>query len=292
MREAWSAGVDGYVLKPFTKEIFLRAIAALTPGPQDIAAVNPDDGRSDGKSFLHELPAEMRNRIVDMSAILDYQARQKVLQGGEVLKYFYFVVEGKMEERQPAEAGVGETVRTYGPGECFGVTELMAGDPIRSEFATVSPTRLGRLPQEVFEGMLEKFPKIGITLSRCLASKARQLEVEDGDERSDLEGRLEILDLPTLVQAISLRQKTCVIELPELNAEIAFVAGSVLSVRKPDCEGEEAFFRIMAMNPTNFKIVIKPVPGERNVHLSTTNLLLESVKYIDEQRTSAAERSG
>ena len=289
MRQAWSAGVDGYLLKPFTKEIFLQALFSLTaetPLQSDGAAEDEAKGDGDGKSFLYELPPEMRSRIVDMSAILDVPQGETVLRQGETLTYFYFVVEGCVEEHQPPAAGVGEAVRTFGPGECFGVTELMAGDPIRSDFLTTAPSRLGRLPQEVFEGMLEKFPKISITLSRCLASKARLLEVR-GDDEGGVSGRLEILDLPTLIQAISLRQKTCVIELPDLAAEIAFVSGRVVSVHKPDREGEQAFHEIMAMNPTNFKIVVKRVTGAWNIQSSTTNLLLESAKYIDEKAAPA-----
>jgi two-component system chemotaxis response regulator CheY len=296
MRQAWSAGVDGYLLKPFTKEIFLQALFALTAEAHPHGEVPEEDeddakGEGDGKSFLYELPPEMRSRIVDMSAILDVPRGETVLKQGETLTYFYFVVEGNVEEHQPPAGGVGEAVRRFGPGECFGVTELMAGDPIRSDFLTTAPSRLGRLPQEVFEGMLEKFPKISITLSRCLASKARQFDVR-GDDESDLSGRLEILDLPTLIQAISLRQKTCVIELPDLAAEIAFVSGRVVSVQKPDGKGEQAFHEIMAMNPTNFKLVVKSLAGEWNIHSSTTNLLLESAKYMDERAASAERKAG
>ena len=270
-------------------ETFLQAYSPDCGGPRAEPAEDQEKGDGDGKSFLYELPPEMRSRIVDMSAILDVPAGETVLRQGETLTYFYFVVEGCVEEHQPPAAGVGEAVRTFGPGECFGVTELMAGDPIRSDFLTTMPSRLGRLPQEVFEGMLEKFPKISITLSRCLASKARQFEVR-GDEESGVSGRLEILDLPTLIQAISLRQKTCVIELPDLAAQIAFVSGRVVSVHKPDRQGEQAFHEIMAMNPTNFKIVVKPVAGEWNIQSSTTNLLLESAKYIDEKAAPAKKQ--
>ena len=88
-------------------------------------------------------------------------------------------------------------------------------------------------------------------------------------------------------QAISLRQKTCVIELPDLSAEIAFVSGRVVSVHKPDRKGEQAFHEIKANNPTNFKIVVKPVVGDWTIQSSTTNFPLESAKYIDEKSAPA-----
>ena len=76
----------------------------------------------------------------------------------------------------------------------------------------------------------------------------------------------------------------------DLAAQIAFVSGRVVSVQKPDREGEQAFHEIMAMNPTNFKIVVKPVAGEWNIQSSTTNLLLESAKYIDEKAAPAKKQ--
>ena len=148
MRQAWSAGVDGYILKPFTKEIFIKALFSLTSeaaSPADCVEDDGSRGEGDSKSFLYELSPEMRTRIVDMSAILDVPGGQTLLRQGEILTYFYFVVEGRVEEHQPPAAGVGEVVRTFGPGECFGVTELMAGDPIRSDFATAAPSRVGRM---------------------------------------------------------------------------------------------------------------------------------------------------
>lgn len=297
MKEAWQAGVDGYLLKPFTKEIFLHALVALDPR-QDVGE-EPEEsrepaGEAKGQviAFLDQLPSAMRRRMLDMSVVVSFDRAQAILYHGESVEYFYFVVSGQVEEHQVSNGSGGHLVRNYAKGECFAVTELIAGDPLRSNFRAASNARIGRVPRAAFEGMLVKFPEISVTLSRYLASKARLLamkgeELADEtdhhqDSDSDISGRLEILDLPSLVQAINLRQKTCEIVLPEMDAVISFVRGQIISVKHPKCEGTEAFYHIMEQKPSSFRLVVKSVDVRRNIDVSTTQLLLDSAKYIDE----------
>lgn len=290
MRLAWKTGVDGYLLKPFTKELFLKAIVALRIELTDQVEPEASDEQGPAEtSFLDSLPADLRSRIVNMSAVATVEAGQTILRAGEVPTHFCFLEEGKVTETRAPTAGAGgdqaaPAVRTHAAGACFGVTELMVGDPLRTDFVTAAPSRVGRMSREVFEGMLEKFSRISLALSRYLAFEARELEVTSSADDSDLAGRLEVLDLPTLVQAINLRQKSCVIELPEIQAEIVFRSGQVISVRKPGCEGEQAFYEIMEVNPQRFRVVVKPRDVRRNVHVPTTRLLLESVRVLDERR--------
>jgi two-component system chemotaxis response regulator CheY len=306
MRRAWNTGVDGYLLKPFTKELFLKALVSLSlEFTSEVERVIGEESRAEGKSFLRELPEELRGRIIDMSVIMDVPAGEVVLSPGEVPQHFFFLEEGRVEERQE-EIGAGvDARRFYGEGECFAVTELMARDPCTSEFRTSVATRLGRLPQVVFEGMLEKFPRISLTLSRCMASKARHLEVRAGREdepaglpereeaggaSSELSGSLEVLDLPTLIQALSLRQKSCVIELPEIDAEITFSGGQVVRVHKGGYQGEEAFCRILATDPGRFQVVRARGDAPRNVGVSTMRLLLRAARHLDELKAAPASR--
>jgi two-component system chemotaxis response regulator CheY len=292
MRLAWKTGVDGYLLKPFTKELFLKAIVALRIEFTDqVEPAAADESGPGEASFLETLPDDLRSRIVTMSAVEAIEEGRTLLKAGEVPTRFCFLEQGKVTETRAAapEASRGQreaSVRTHGPGACFGVTELMVGDPLRADFVTAAPSRVGRMSLEVFEGMLEKFSGISLALSRHLAFEARELEVTSSPDESDLAGRLDVLDLPTLVQAINLRQKSCVIELPEIQAEIVFSSGQVIAVSKPGGEGEQAFHEIMEVNPQRFRVVVEPRAVRRNVHLPTTRLLLESARLQDERRAT------
>lgn len=296
MKEAWQAGVDGYLLKPFTKEIFLHALVALDPR-QEVEETQDtvEEDRGEVSAFLDQLPTPMRRRMLDMSVVVSFEPEQAILYQGESVEYFYFVVKGKVEEHQRTGGAGGGLARNYEKGECFAVTELIAGDPLRSNFRAATRARIGRVPRAAFEGMLVKFPEISVTLSRYLAAKARLLEMKGDDgpdethasSESDISGRLEVLDLPSLVQAINLRQKTCEIVLPEMDAVISFVRGQIISVRHRNCEGTEAFYHIMEQKPSSFRLVVKSVDARRNIDVSTTQLLLDSAKYVDEHLEAA-----
>ena len=283
MGRAWETGVNGYLLKPFTKELFLQAILALGPtGADELPEVVADVKKAENTTFLDELPVEMRRRLLDMSIVIDYDEGEEILRAKSPSEYFYFVVTGEVLEQQPAVGCRGALVRKYVPGECFAVIELMAGDLLNSSFVASQETTVGRLPHPAFEAMLLKYPEIGITVSRLLASKARQLDMKSDEGEPNLAGQLEILDLPALIQAISLRQKTCVIELPDLQSEISFSCGQIVSVHRRGQEGREAFFQLMGESPKNFRLAVKSVDQKRNIHESTTGLLLECMRRTDE----------
>jgi two-component system chemotaxis response regulator CheY len=288
MRQAWNSGVDGYLLKPFTKELFLKAVVSLAGGRSAELPAGEADAEGDDTCFLAQLPEELRNRLINMSVFQEVPSGQTIVGPGEVPEYFYFLHDGNVVEDAPAQTREGCVLRTYNEGECFAVTELMAHDPLRTRFTTTAATRLGVLPREVFEGMLEKFPKMSLALSRYLAAKARGPRVEEKSDGCDLLGRFGVLDLPTLIQAISLRQRTCTIELPDQGGVICFVNGQVTSVETPHRHGEEAFFELMSANPVQFKVIDVPPRLSSNVQTSTTKLLLESAKLLDHARRQAA----
>lgn len=285
MGEARRTGVDGYLLKPFTRELFLQAILALAPGSGTEEDSGPDERelRAEDRPFLDTLPEELRRRMLELGIVVDYGPGEAVLREGEHVGYFYYIVSGEVREVQRAVGCAGEIIRSYGPGECFGVTELVSGDAPASRFEAAGPSRVGRLPRAAFESMLLKHPEVGVSLSRVLAGKARRLEVQDPGGTADLSGALQVLDLPALVQAVSLRQRSCVIELPGLDAEIGFLHGQVVSVRCGEQEGKEAFLEILEHEPGSLHLAARPAEGPRNVHEPTARLLLEAARRLDER---------
>ena len=55
----------------------------------------------------------------------------------------------------------------------------------------------------------------------------------------------------------------------------------------PECEGEEAFLRIVEANPRAFKFKIQAVESKTNVNISTTELLLSCMQELDERDFTA-----
>ena len=58
-------------------------------------------------------------------------------------------------------------------------------------------------------------------------------------------------------------------------------------MKHPRCEGTEAFYYIMEQKPSSFRLVVKPIDVRRNIDVSTTQLLLDSARYLDETLAAA-----
>ena len=289
IREARLIGVDGYLLKPFTKEMLLRAIVALAPGEwklEHAAAGAVEMGLSAANTFFDQLPPNLRSKIDDAADILQIGPKTLILSEGKPVVHFYFVDSGKVQELRQSPGPGGSIGHEYGPGDCFGVTELMTGDVLGANHVTSKESRIGILQKTDFETLLLNHPEISIVLSRYLAEKSRKMDAEPGESNA-LSGALEILELPDLIQALNLRQKTGFIELPEIDSRIELSAGQVMAVYHPDCppeDGRLSFLKIVEQKPRSFKFHQKELSGERNVLVNTTELLLECMRQIDERR--------
>lgn len=292
--EAWMAGVDGYLLKPFTSEQLLRAIVSLAPERMDpgrseqIERMSLDLGET---SVLRRLPAGDRKRLLDACAFSPMPRGARILEEQRLPSEFVVVAEGLVEEYGNEGGGPKRLLRTYGPGECLGVVELMAGDPIRSFFMAAEPTTIASMPRANLERLLEDMPTLSVALVRALASKVSTLESHGNFHSSDMGGRLGVLDLPSLIQAINLRKRSCIIEFPEVQGMINCLHGEVVSAVAPGQEGKAAFFHILRSTATQFRLIERAVPTRREIHCSTSRLLSEAAACLgaiyDEQGAAA-----
>ena len=284
VREAWRTGVDGYLLKPFTKEMLLRAILSLSKeGKKRIMdeRVEEKSAPATQKPFMETLPRAAFDRIMALAQMDDLKKGDIVLDDGDLVEFFQFIVNGKVIEA--SDDAVGPGTFEYTPGDCFAVTELMSGGQAGSRFRAAEKTRVGRIPKYYFEGLLMEFPELSVGLSRYLADRAQQIGEQREEAGSDdaLSGTLDVLDLPDLIQAINLRQKTGVIEFPGMDAELSVNCGQIVAATCDGEEGEEAFFSICARAPQRFKFT-RRAPDEENIEMNTTMLLLEWCRRSDE----------
>lgn len=294
MREAWRTGVDGYLLKPFTREMLLQGIASLEPGSlkpkeghQSAAAAPSEGAATRSKPFMEELSHAARSQVLDIAEVVDVDDRVPILFRGEPAQHVLFLIEGEVEEHRPAIDQNGAHIRTYGPGECLAVAELMSGDALESNFVTSRRSKMARLQKPDFETLLLNCPEINMALSRHLAGRARDSEREGTN--APMSGLLDVLEVPDLIQAFNLRQVTGVIEFPDVKSWIELYTGQVVAVHHPSVppeNGREAFFRIVAQKPRMFRFAPKSVAEIYNVRITTAKLLLEYVQWLDERETT------
>lgn len=280
MRQALSAGIDGYLLKPFTEEMFFRALCTLSPEVAVQEGANTQLAVADANrgSLLDLLLTASRQELLARADIIDVERGVPVLEAGDRVRAFYLVLDGGVGR---VEFEAGSSVERYGAGECFAVTELMARDVSVVDYVATEASQVVRIDAAYFDSLLEASPELSTRVTRLVAERTRDRAVVPDNDPS-LAGSLDVLELADLVQALNLRQRSGTIELPECDATIDISGGEVYAVQCEGQVGPDAFRTLLEREPTVFRFVPGPFEGERNVVQSTTSLLMDTIRAIDE----------
>ncbi|MHC4662679.1 MAG: DUF4388 domain-containing protein [Planctomycetota bacterium] len=240
------------------------------------------------QKMLEEIVAERNKALKQLAEETEEKAR-------EINRITILMDQARRRLEKQSMVPNAATTQTSKPGESFVATEQMLGDLPASDFITEENSSDAKLQDQKpdFEKILlnnpQINPEIDVALSRYLASKHPDVKMGGtGDDGDTLSGSLDVLDLPDLIQAINLRQKTGIIELPEIDSKIEISDGQIMAVFNPECpgesdSGEDAFFLLVEKKPKNFRFLTRPISGTRNVSLQTTQLLFECMRRLDEK---------
>lgn len=284
MRQALRAGVDGYLLKPFTEAMFLRALCALSPSGEFSPIDTPQAGNELApESLLDLLLAVSRGDLFQRSDLLELPTGSTLLEASRRVDHFYLVLEGEVGRFTTDSSRSDET---FGAGDCFGVTELMAREITANDFVAQSNVKVLRATASYFEELLHASPELCLRVTRLVAERARATELGAAEENV-LAGSLDVLELADLIQALNLRQSSGRIELPDCEASITLRCGEIHAVEFGAAKGEEAFRSLVENELTTFRFVPGACHGERNVLVPTTRLLLDTMRAIDEAGAKA-----
>jgi len=119
----------------------------------------------------------------------------------------------------------------------------------------------------------------------------QMLESED----TALEGSLSHLDLPGVIQMLGHSRQSCALHVNAANLDgiIFFDTGEVLHAEAGDFVGADAVIHIVKLCNGLDQGIYKFVPGDtastRTVLRSVTELMLEALREVDEQRYGASE---
>lgn len=107
-----------------------------------------------------------------------------------------------------------------------------------------------------------------------------------------IQGRLEEMSILDLLQSLEMGQKSCRLTIRHQRdtCELFFAAGQCADGRLGPLEGEEAVFQVMRWPAGEFEIDFNSGPTRTTISRSTTGLLMEGLRLMDEgQRDSATE---
>lgn len=107
-----------------------------------------------------------------------------------------------------------------------------------------------------------------------------------------IQGRLEEMSILDLLQSLEMGQKSCRLTIRHETdrCELFFATGQCADGRLGPLEGEDAVFQVMRWPAGEFEIDFNSAPTRTTISRTTTGLLMEGLRLMDEgQRDSATE---
>jgi signal transduction histidine kinase len=102
-----------------------------------------------------------------------------IFREGEPGDSLYLVSEGSIKISRPSSAGEQEIIDYVDPGNFFGVTALLAGEPRSATATAVEPAVIGAVKEETFQQLLELAPsRLHINFLRAVTHRIRSVNVQ------------------------------------------------------------------------------------------------------------------
>jgi CheY-like chemotaxis protein len=100
-----------------------------------------------------------------------------------------------------------------------------------------------------------------------------------------IQGRLEEMSIPDLMQSLEMGQKSCrlMIKHGDDTCELFFSSGQCKDARLGSLEGETAIFQAVRWADGDFEIDFNGAPTRSTISRTTTGVLMEALRLIDEQ---------
>jgi len=234
-------------------------------------------------SFFKALEEEQLRELLSFIRMKKYDAGETILRKGEPGRNLYIMVSGKV-----AVMGDGEVVIAYlGKGEIFGEMSLLSGEAVGATVHAVEPSKMLYLNGEDFRRVLDSIPSLQMYLACLLARRLAQTNTAMFDELSnEIMGKLSEMAPAGLFQMFNLNQKTGTIrlDLPQGEAEAAFLEGELIRAEYNGKSGVEAFYDILEVREGRFKFRPGLPPGEMDAEPlgDFMKILMEGVRRIDE----------
>jgi CheY-like chemotaxis protein len=106
-----------------------------------------------------------------------------------------------------------------------------------------------------------------------------------------IQGRLEEMSIMDLMQSLEMGQKSCRLTVRRAGAtcELFFAGGQCKDARFGDLEGEPAVYEAVRWTDGDFEIDFNAAPARSTITRTTTGLLMEGLRLIDEAARDGAD---
>jgi CRP-like cAMP-binding protein len=246
-----------------------------------------------GIPMFSPLQERSLKEIIRHLGVQRYGPEELVLKKGDRGRNLHILVKGTVEVIQEDADGARSAIATLKEGDCFGEMSLITGDPCSADIQAREDVLTLVMKKESFDQILSRYPSLNIYFTKLLSQRLKRTSVHVADElEKGIIGRLSLISLPEMVQAVSVSRRTGLLRLSSKGevAEIAFMDGQIYHVRYGDLDGEEAFYKLLTWKTGNFRF--QPSDGssfEKKIEMDTMSLLMEGLRQLDEAKRTAGQ---
>ena len=232
--------------------------------------------------------------IIRHLGVQRYPPKEVILRKGDTGRNLFILVKGVVEILQYDPDGSITVIASLKDGDCFGEMSLITGDPCSADVRTKGDVLCLVMKKESFDKVLSRYPSLNIYFTKLLSQRLKKTSTAVADElEKGIIGRLSLISLPEMVQAMTVSRRTGVLRLSSKGevAEVVFNEGQIFQVRYGDLEGEKAFYELVTWKKGNFRF--QPADGsfEQKIKMDTMSLLMEGLRLLDEASREAPQPS-
>jgi len=282
-------GCDGMIRFEFKKEKEfqtgqMRLLAALERKDKNDQITR----RADILRSLHmfgTLAEEDLFNLAELVELREYAAGFPIIHQGQPAMHLYIVYTGRVE----VLGGASRAGAELGPGEIFGETSILSGDPVASTVRARENCQIVQLSYKNFRHVMPQFPALQEFIYKLLMQRIAQASPQRAEEVvSGLAGKIEEVSPVELSQMINSNQKTGVLRIQSasgLRAALFFDNGELIQAEVGEMTGENAFYACLRIKDGVFKFTSGLAPSLRGKERigDFMALILEGMKQFDDE---------
>lgn len=209
-----------------------------------------------------------------------------ILQKGDLVDHLYIILSGRVEVMNKDGVSLAKMAR----GAFFGEMSLLSRETATTTIMAVESTEFATLSRKDFQQMQIRFPNLQVFFYKLLMNRITSVSRQQAEELSSgMVGKFSHIPPVELLQMINSNQKTGYlrIEVGTSKGQLLFKEGELVSAVLDGQDGQEAFYRVLALKDGRFKF---------NQGLSREDMryeaiggfmgmLMEGMKRLDDMRS-------
>ncbi len=175
-RKGMGLGAEDYLTKPFNSVELLEAIENRLKKAEKLKQIFKQEDQELQHFFSEAKAQEEFDKLSNDKEIRSYESNASIYEEGQIPRYLFYIVTGKVKTSQQNDYGKELTTRVLKEGEFFGFFPLIGGQPYSSDAKTMEKTTLRLIPKEDFTILLYNNRDFSIHFMKMLSNSAIDTE--------------------------------------------------------------------------------------------------------------------